>query len=66
MTTIWQTVQRIINEILGVKGLKKWVLHPSKDEKGMPIINFKIVDARNLKRNLKKTIKIWHIYSLRF
>ena len=26
----------------------------------MPVINCKIVDARNLERNKKKTIKIWH------
>ena len=27
---------------------------------------FKIVNAKNLKMQLKKTTKIWHIYSLRF
>ena len=29
-------------------------------------MNFKIVNAKNLKMQLKKTTKIWHIYSLRF
>ena len=39
---------------------------PYKDEKGMPFINFKIVNAKKLKMEFKKTTKIWHIYSLRF
>ena len=29
-------------------------------------MNFKIVNAKNFKMQLKKTTKIWHIYSLRF
>ena len=29
-------------------------------------MNFKIVNAKNLKTKLKKTTKLWHIYSLRF
>ena len=36
------------------------------DEKRMPFMNFKIVNARNLKMEVKKTAKIWYIYSLRF
>ena len=37
-----------------------------KDEKGMPFMNFKIVKAKKLNMECKKTTKIWHIYSLRF
>ena len=29
-------------------------------------MNFKIVNAKTLKMELKKPAKIWHIYSLRF
>ena len=36
------------------------------DEKRMPFMNFKIVNAKNLKTEFKKTAEIWHIYSLRF
>ena len=36
------------------------------DEKRMPFINFKIATAKKLKMELKKTTKIWHMYSLRF
>ena len=36
------------------------------DEKRMPLTNFKIVNAKNLKMEFKKTTKLWHIYSLRF
>ena len=36
------------------------------DEKRMPFKNFKIVNAKNLKMEFKKTTKIWHMYSLRF
>ena len=32
----------------------------------MPFMNFKIVNAKNLKMEFKKTTKIWHMYSLRF
>ena len=35
------------------------------DEKRMPFMNFKIVNVKNLKIELKKkTAKIWYIYSL--
>ena len=34
------------------------------DEKRMPFMNFKIVNVKNLKMELEKTAKIWHIYSL--
>ena len=36
------------------------------DEKRMPFMNFKIVNAKNLKIEFKSTTKIWHMYSLRF
>ena len=36
------------------------------DEKRMPLMNFKIINAKKLKMEFKKTDKIWHIYSLRF
>ena len=36
------------------------------DEKNIPFMNFKIVNAENLNMSFKKTAKIWHIYSLRF
>ena len=36
------------------------------DEKRIPFMNFKIVHAKNLKMEFKKTPKIWRIYSLRF
>ena len=32
----------------------------------MPFMNFKIVNAKNLKIEFKSTTKIWHMYSLRF
>ena len=32
----------------------------------MPFKNFKIVNAKNLKIEFKKTTKIWHMYLLRF
>ena len=32
----------------------------------MPFMNFKIATAKKLKMELKKTTKIWHMYSLRF
>ena len=32
----------------------------------MPFMNFKIVNAKNLKMEFKKTTKIWNMYSLRF
>ena len=32
----------------------------------MPFMNFKIVNAKNLKMQFKETAKIWHIDSLRF
>ena len=37
-------------------------------EKRMPIMNSKIVNAKNVKMEFNKTTKIWHIYmySLRF
>ena len=34
------------------------------DEKRMPFLNLKTVNAKNMQ--FKKTAKIWHIYSLRF
>ena len=38
------------------------------DEKRIPFMNSKIVNAKNLKVEFhkKKTIKIWYAYSLRF
>ena len=36
------------------------------DEKNMPFMNFKIVNAKKLKDGIKKTDEIWHIYALRF
>ena len=36
------------------------------DEKRMPFMNFKIVNAKNLKIEFKSTAKIWHMYWLRF
>ena len=36
------------------------------DEKRMPVMHFKIVNAKNVKIKFKKTTKLWHIYSLRF
>ena len=32
------------------------------DEKRMPFMNFKIVNAKYLKMEFKKAAKIWHIY----
>ena len=46
--------------------LEKCVRPLYKGEKGMPFINFKIVDAKNLNMEGKKTAKRRHIYSLRF
>ena len=34
--------------------LKKCIISLYKDEKGMPLMNFKIVHAKNLKMELKK------------
>ena len=42
------------------------VRYSCKDEKGMPFMNLKIVNAKSLKMKFKKTSKIWHMYSLRF
>ena len=48
--------------------LKKCVIPLYKrDEKGMPVKNFKIANAKNLTMELKKkTTKLRYIYSLRF
>ena len=35
------------------------------NEKRMPFMNFKIVNAKNLKMELKETTKICYIYSLK-
>ena len=54
----------ISHEHLNIKD--KLLISLYKDEKRMPLMNFKIVNAKTLKMELKKTAKIWHIYSLRF
>ena len=46
--------------------VKKCVISLYMNEKRMPFMNFKIVHAKNSKMEFSKTIKIWHIYSLRF
>ena len=32
----------------------------------MPVMNFRTVNAKNLKEKFKKTTKMWHFCSLRF
>ena len=32
------------------------------DEKRMPIMNFKIVNVKNVRMEFTKTTKIWHYY----
>ena len=32
----------------------------------MPVMNFRTVNAKNLKKEFKKTTKMWHLCSLRF
>ena len=44
---------------------KKCVIFLYMDEKRVPFMNFKMVNAKNLKMEFKKTAKIWQIYSLR-
>ena len=60
--THWNEVDCVI-QIL-VKEISNIPLY--MDEKRILFMNFKIVNAKNWKMELKKSTKIWYIYSQRF